>query len=197
MASAKRVVRVLADALFTLVFLAALFATAVLLILRGNGSFCGMGVVRSGSMQASGLYPGDAVVSVPQSGYAAGDIILFYRAPSDYGQPFDGSNAGGYPVWIHEIIAETRLEDGRAAYLTKGSSNAFDDGFYVPQDFVLGKAVKLPPTLSAAVAFLSSATGILLLVVLPCAVMLVYLTWELTMLLTQSEKTEPIKARIK
>lgn len=50
-----------------------------------------------------------------------------------------------------------------------------------PEDFVLGRAVRLPGWLSALLGFASTARGILCLVVVPCAVMLVLLTRELVL----------------
>lgn len=108
-------------------------------------------------MQSSGLNKGDVVAVRPQDGYRAGDIIVFYRAPERYGEAYDPSIRA--EIWIHEIIDVRTDSLGRQTYLTKGSSNAADDGFYVPQDFVLGTAARLPGALSAFFGLLPPPRG--------------------------------------
>lgn len=183
---AKRIAGITADVIFTLVLLLSLFAAVTALGFRAGGRFMGLGIVQSGSMQNSGLNKGDVVAVRPQDEYRAGDIIVFYRAPERYGEAYDPSIRA--EIWIHEIIDVRTDSLGRQTYLTKGSSNAADDGFYVPQDFVLGTAARLPGALSAFFRFTASAAGIWCLVIVPCAILLVYLAWDLVMLLTQKRE---------
>ena len=183
---AKRIAGITADVIFTLVLLLSLFAAVTALSFRAGGRFLGLGIVQSGSMQSSGLNKGDVVAVRPQDGYRAVDIIVFYRAPERYGEAYDPSIRA--EIWIHEIIDVRTDGLGRQTYLTKGSSNAADDGFYVPQDFVLGTAARLPGALSAFFRFAASAAGIWCLVIVPCAILLVYLAWDLVMLLTQKRE---------
>lgn len=175
----KRALGVAGDAVFALVLLFCICAAAVLLCLRGEGlAGAKLGIVQSRSMEP-GLRVGDVVRVRRESEYARGQIIVFYRATDLYAGAADAADLGSRPVWIHEIIELKILPDGRIGYLTKGSANVSDDGAYVPQDFVLGRALPLSPFWSRAVGFVASVKGIVLLVLLPCAVMLVLLSREL------------------
>lgn len=57
---------------------------------------------------------------------------------------------------------------------------------------MIGKASALPAFIGGLIGFLATSTGIICLIVLPCAVMLIYLIWDLIMLLTMKE--EPLKS---
>lgn len=172
-----------ADVFFTLVLLVSVLAAIAALGFRGGPSAVRFGTILSPSMAASGYDVGDVVYVDREDGYDRGDVIVFYRADeATYARPFDGK---ARTIWVHEIIDVRTDETGRRAYLTKGSSNADDDGRYVPEDFVLGRAVRLPGWLSALLGFASTARGILCLVVVPCAVMLVLLTRELVLILLE------------
>lgn len=181
----KRALGVAGDAVFALVLLFCICAAAVLLCLRGEGlAGAKLGIVQSRSMEP-GLRVGDVVRVLREGEYARGQIIVFYRATDLYAGAADAADLGSRPVWIHEIIERKTLPDGRIGYLTKGSANASDDGAYVPQDFVLGRALPLPPFWSRAVGFVASVKGIVLLVLLPCAVMLVLLSRDLVCILLE------------
>ena len=181
------------DVLFTLVLLITLAAAAVTLALREQGALgLRFGVVRSASMEESGLYVGDVVYVGRDDEYAVGDVVAFYRAPELYDEPFEKEAVRGREIWIHQIVAVRTDENGRSSFLTKGTSNAADDGYYVPQDYVIGKASALPALIGGLIGFLATSTGIICLIVLPCAVMLIYLIWDLIMLLTTKE--EPLKS---
>jgi len=179
-----KIMGVLIDSIITLTL-----AIIVAVQRLGNG-FSGYGTVRSESMQASGFNVGDIVRVRPQDGYERGDIIVFYRAPQDYGKEFEKGAASRYAIWIHEVIEVKTAVFGRVCYLTKGSSNATDDGTYVPQDFVLGKASKLNETIISVFNFICSLQGIILRVEVPCGIILVYLVWELVMILTKDKDIE-------
>lgn len=187
----EKTLGVILDILFALVLFFALFMAVSALAGRDKG-FLGLrlGVVRSGSMEASELYVGDVVFVHREGDYGVGDVIVFYRAPSQYKQPFSPERAEGSPVWVHEVVALSSDDAGRNAYLTKGTSNAFDDGYFVPQDFVIGKAKPLPAVLNKAVGFLRSRAGIISLIICPCAAMMIYLVWELIILFTMKEEPE-------
>ncbi len=175
------------DVVVTLALIIALTAAILVTVRRVNGGFAGFGTVQSGSMTASGLNIGDVVRVEPRDKYSEGDIIVFYRAPESYKKPFDKINAGDYEIWIHEVIDMREDSLGRTCYLTKGSSNKTDDGAYVPQDFVLGKATKLNDALCSLFNFICSVRGIIVLVEVPCGIVLVYLVWDLVMTLTKAK----------
>ncbi len=184
----QRTFGILTDVAITLALVVSLTVAVIIVVRRNKGGFTGYGTVQSGSMAASGLNIGDVVRAKPQDSYAEGDIIVFYRAPESYGAPFDESKANAYRIWIHEVIDVRTDPLGRATYLTKGSSNATDDGAYVPQDFVLGKAKKLNGATIKFVNFICSVRGIILLVEVPCGIVLVYLVWDLIMALTKDRQ---------
>lgn len=191
----KKILRVSADVLFTVILICAVAAAFSVFLLRGDGGLSAkFGVVRSPSMEASGIEVGDVVYIQREDAYDVGDTIVFWRAPSAYGKPFDASAVSGSQVWVHDVIAVSTDALGRSTYLTKGTSNATDDGFYVPQDFVLGGARPLPSFLSDFMAYASTRQGIIVLVNIPCAILLVYLVWDLIMAIT-SPKDPPKQYR--
>lgn len=178
------------DALITLALVTSLTVAIIIIVRRVNNGFAGYGTVQSGSMTASGLNIGDVVRVKPQNGYSKGDIIVFYRAPDSYDEPFAKDKINGCDIWIHEVIDVREDALGRATYLTKGSSNATDDGAYVPQDFVLGRAKKLSPAAVSLINFICSVRGIIVLVEFPCGIVLVYLVWDLVMVLTKEKENK-------
>ena len=147
------------------------------------------GVVQSGSMQASGLEIGDLVfVDKKEKEYAVGDIVVFFYAPFDYNKPAKEADLKTVSVWVHQIIDVGEDETGRKTYLTKGTSNRYDDGFYVPEDFVLGKAVPLPDFVGLLFRFLYTTWGIILTIVLPSGAMFVLFTIEFIRLFIEMYK---------
>ena len=184
----RRVLNALLDVLFTLVLALTVLAAVIILFNQGQMDFGALGIVRSKSMVSYGLDVGDAVYATKKDGYEVGDVIVFYRAPTKYDEFADREELRAYPMWIHEVVEIGFDDKGRVTYLTKGTDNQTDDGFYVPQDFVLGEAKELPAVFSKIINFVSSVSGIILTVIMPCGVMLVYLTWDLIMLILE----EPI-----
>ena len=184
----ERTIGVVLDVLFALVLFFALSMAVSSLAMRGNGFFgLRLGVIRSDSMEASNYQIGDVVSVHREKEYGVGDVIVFYRATSQYGVPFEEADLRATAIWVHEVVAVREGARGQE-YLTKGSSNPTDDGYYVPHDFVAGRAALLPAALNAVVRFVASPTGILSFVILPCAAMAIYLIWELIMLLTWQEE---------
>ena len=176
---------VVLDVLFALVLLFSLFMTVSTLAQRENGvAGLRFGVIRSKSMEASELYVGDVVFVNREDQYDVGDVIVFYRAVAQYKNAFSAELVKDCPAWVHEVVAVSTDAEGRRTYLTKGTSNVFDDGYYVPQDFVLGKATPLPAFLNKTVGFVGSKAGIISLIICPCAAMTIYLVWELVILFT-------------
>lgn len=174
------------DLLFLIVLVFSI--VCAVLSLTTHFSFFGvrLGVVNSASMEASNIEIGDIVYIKGQNSYQIGDIIAFYRMPGLYDDPdVDVRDFEDAPIWFHEIIDIRVDEYGNYSYLTKGSSNAYNDIFYVPQNFVIGLGAPLNDTLNAVIGFVVSRIGIICLVIVPCIIMLIYLSWELVMLLTE------------
>ena len=181
----KTAFRITADTIFVFLLVISLVAAVLAVSLSHSGNFFRLGVIKSGSMKASGMEIGDVVSISSQQDYQLGDVIVFYRAPELYGQNADELDLSDKQVWVHQVIKIKLDQNGNKTYLTQGTSNAFHDGYYVPQEFVLGKATLLSPFLNNVLKFSLSKLGIYLLVVLPCAIMLVYLVWDLVMMLTE------------
>lgn len=170
------------DVLIALVFLFSLTVTVLTVSARSTGRTAGgftLGIVQSGSMEASGIEIGDVMSIRRQSGYAVGDVIAFYRAPDAYAGTADEAELTNARIWIHEIIDVRTDEAGRETYLTKGTSNASDDKYYVPADFVVGRGTPLPSALNGFLRFAGSQTGVVALVIVPCGLLLAYLTFVL------------------
>lgn len=166
---------------------------ASLTVITSDGRFGSMfrtfGVVQSGSMKASGLERGDIVfVDKTNDFYDVGDVILFYRTPYNYGKRAKDVDLKLVEVWVHEIIEVGEDELGRRTYLTKGTSNLHDDGYFVPEDFVLGEAVPLPDVTNMLIKFLLSAWGIVITIVVPSFVLFVLFTIEFIRLFIEMYK---------
>ncbi len=184
----KKVFGIILDVVITLALITSLSVAIITTLCRVENGFTGFGKISSESMTASGLKVGDVVRVRKQDAYFKGDIIVFYRAPDCYDSAMDKKQVRNRPIWIHEVIDVRTDEMGRETYLTKGSSNNSDDGYYVPQDFVLGKAKKLSQSTISFINFVCSVKGIILLVEVPCGLVLVYLVWDLVMYLTAARK---------
>jgi len=184
----KKAFDIILDALIIIALISSTTVAVIVTVRRMKNGFAGYGTIQSESMTASGLNVGDIVKVRPQDEYALGDVIVFYRAPEYYDKTFDKDAMQSYQIWIHEIIDIRADTLGRTTYLTKGSSNATDDGAYVPQDFVLGKASKLRDSTIGFINFICSVKGIILLVEIPCGLVLIYLICDLVMFLTKNKK---------
>lgn len=146
----------------------------------GRGVFgFSFGIVQSNSMLASGILKGDVMTIKKQDEYQVGDIIAFIRAPQLYDKLASEVDTQEAKIWVHEIIKIKTDKFGRQTYLTKGSSNNIHDRAYVPQDFVVGKASKLPKMFNNFMRFISSRKGIICLVIIPCGLILMYQTYIL------------------
>ena len=187
----EKTLGVILDVLFAFVLLFSVFMAVSTLAQRENGALgLRFGVIRSKSMEKSELYVGDVVFVNRDEEYDVADIIVFYRAPSAYQNAFTPEAVKNCSVWVHEVIEVSFDESGRRTYLTKGTSNAYNDGFFVPQDFVIGRAAALPSFLNKMIGFVGSRAGIISLIICPCAVMAIYLIWELIILFTSREQAQ-------
>ena len=166
------------DVVFWLIMFVCLLSSFVVFSADGRrgGAYRLFGVVQSGSMEASGMYKGDVVLVDKADVYEVGDIIVFYRAPYSYDKYAKDLNFSGVSIWVHQIVDVDEDGKGRRTYLTKGTSNSVDDGYYVPEDFVLGAGLKMPDFFSDLVIFLTSALGILLCIVLPSGILFLLFT---------------------
>lgn len=172
--------------LLVLAFSVAAVGSALLLRETGRGvAGFSLGTVQSGSMASGGIEKGDVVTIRSRDAYQAGDVIAFYRVPNHYDKPRGEVDLSRASVWIHQIIDISTDASGRTCYLTKGTDNDYDDGAYVPQDFVIGKAELVSEGLGSVLKFISSSRGLMILVVVPCFLLELYLCWELCGLISR------------
>ncbi len=179
------VLNAILDLLFLFVLIFSIICAITTLSTHTNILGVRLGIIQSKSMEASELYIGDVVTINKKEEYQIGDIIAFYRDVANYGKNIDDLDMSNKAIWIHEIIDIKVDEFGNYSYLTKGTSNPNDDTFYVPYDFVLGVGKPLNPVLNDIISFVVSRIGIICLIIIPCIIMLIYLSWELVMLLTE------------
>lgn len=116
-------------------------------------------VVLSGSMEP-GYSPGDVVFveHVEPRTLAVGDVVTFRV------------NTG--MIVTHRIIEALPQEEGRVAFRTQGDANEDADPFLVTEGMVIGKVEKTMPLWGHVVMTMRSKQGILLFVMLPCAILL-------------------------
>ena len=187
------ILNVILDLLFLVVLLFSI--VMAILALSSHKTLLGyrLGIVQSESMKDSGLEVGDIVFIESKNSYNVGDIIAFYRTPSNYEKdPSEVEDLDKKQIWIHEII-DIKFENGTYYYLTKGSSNTNDDGYYVPYSYVIGIGKPLNAFWNSTISFIISRVGIICLIIVPCIIMLIYLTWELIMIIT----SEPFEKKAK
>ena len=189
------VLNMILDLLFLIVLIFSIVCAIITLSTHANILGVRLGIIQSKSMEVSEMYVGDIVSIKKEDSYQIGDIIAFYRDISNYDKDIKDLDMSKKPIWIHEIIDIKIDEAGNYSYLTKGTSNQNDDSFYVPYDFVLGVGKVLSPTLNSIIGFVVSRIGIICLIIIPCIIMLIYLTWELIMILTEEpeEKTKYVR----
>lgn len=108
-------------------------------------------VVRSGSMEPA-IGTGSLVFVKPQGGYAVGDIVTW--------RPISGKTT------VTHRIVETKEQDGRAIFFTKGDANeAMDEAIGEKQ--IIGKTLFSLPYLGYPVSFAKTRVGFFFLVILP------------------------------
>lgn len=105
----------------------------------------GTAVVVSGSMEeAIGI--NDFIITLKQEDYSVGDVVMY--------------DAGNHPV-THRIIEKT--DD---TYITKGDANNVADKEPVKNEQIAGKVVFVIPGVGAAIEFMQSQLGIMIIVLL-------------------------------
>ena len=127
-------------------------------------------VVLSDSM-APTFNSGDLIIikACDTSKLAEGDIITFHTIIEN-----------AYALNTHRIysIEET---NGIRRYTTKGDNNAIADTRMISDGDIVGKYVTRLPILGRLINFLSSATGFLLVIVVPMLLFFVYQVYHLIM----------------
>lgn len=167
---ARRVLSVLANVLSTLIFIAALLFTVMVVATTltsrgGEASLFGWKpyVVLSDSMQQD-FQVGDIVVTREVDDAASlqpGDIISFESIdPDAYGE-----------VFTHRIREATEYE-GEQAFVTYGSTTGDDDAYPALASRVLGKLEFVIPKAGYAFDFFKSPAGYVVLVLIPFSILI-------------------------
>lgn len=94
-------------------------------------------------------------------------------------------------LWVIGFVGTTTTESGETSYLVK-YDNATDDKIWgITQDDIVGVAKKYDTFVGGVIRFASSKAGMLTIVIVPCALLLIY---EIVMLLLSARKDGGEKA---
>lgn len=151
--------------------------------------------IMSNSMEASGFEKNEVAVieKVNISEIKEGDIIAFYQCfltpnlsnPAGEQQDYKtGENSFKDRGIIFHQVGEVYVDsEGQTWFRTYGTSNVDSEGeiiydsYYVRGDYVVGKYVD--SGLAGFLNFLSSTTGIIVVVIIPSAIVLFLLAWDI------------------
>lgn len=160
--------------------------------------------VVSGSMRDAGFEVGDKafIKQATANELAVGDYIAFFDyVDPDHPRPStiaNGEKPTSNPrknrIVFHEIIKIETDANGDLWFRTKGTNNASADYNVIYQDYVIGKHVDDGKGIVKFFKFVNSTTGIVLLVVVPCVIILFRDCYELmSMIFEYSDEKKKIK----
>lgn len=166
---ARRIVNRIANVLTTIIFLAALAFTVLMVATTlsskgGEATFFGWKpyIVLSESMQTE-FQVGDIAVSrtVDTSTLQEGDIITFESIdPDNYGE-----------IYTHKIRERTTYE-GQSAFITYGTTTGDDDLYPALESKVVGEYVFAIPKAGFVFDFFKSPAGYVVLVLIPFSILI-------------------------
>ena len=141
--------------LFTIVVFAIVLLIVVsVLPIPGNYRLL---IVQSGSMEPA-IKTGSVVAVKPVESYQVGDVITF-------------GDRGKDKTTTHRIV-DTEVVSGQTQYITKGDANNAEDSSKVPESKVVGKVLASVPYAGYVLAMAKEPIGFVLLVIIPCAVII-------------------------
>ncbi|MDY5585720.1 MAG: hypothetical protein SPF37_00145 [Eubacteriales bacterium] len=205
----KRILNLVLDiVLFPILIFATCFSLSLIItkITKGVPMVFGYAMITvvSGSMRDAGFEVGDKafIKQTEANELAVGDYIAFF----DYVDPAHSrpatiangekptSNPRKNRIVFHEIIKIETDANGDLWFRTKGTNNASADYNVIYQDYVIGKHVDDGKGIVKFFKFVNSTTGIVLLVVVPCTIILFRDCYELmTMVFEYSDEKKKIK----
>lgn len=205
----KRILNlVLGIILFPILIFATCFSLSLIItkITKGVPMVFGYAMITvvSGSMRDAGFEVGDKafIKQTEANELAVGDYIAFF----DYVDPAhprpatiaNGEKPTSNPrknrIVFHEIIKIETDANGDLWFRTKGTNNASADYNVIYQDYVIGKHVDDGKGIVKFFKFVNSTTGIVLLVIIPCVIILFRDCYELmTMVFEYSDEKKKIK----
>ena len=207
----KRILNLVLDiVLFPILIFATCFSLSLIItkITKGVPMVFGYAMITvvSGSMRDAGFEVGDKafIKQTEANELAVGDYIAFF----DYVDPAhprpatiaNGEKPTSNPrknrIVFHEIIKIETDANGDLWFRTKGTNNASADYNVIYQDYVIGKHVDDGKGIVKFFKFVNSTTGIVLLVVVPCTIILFRDCYELmTMVFEYSDEKKKIKRK--
>lgn len=207
----KRILNLVLDiVLFPILIFATCFSLSLIItkITKGVPMVFGYAMITvvSGSMRDAGFEVGDKafIKQTAANELAVGDYIAFF----DYVDPAhprpatiaNGEKPTSNPrknrIVFHEIIKIETDANGDLWFRTKGTNNASADYNVIYQDYVIGKHVDDGKGIVKFFKFVNSTTGIVLLVVVPCTIILFRDCYELmTMVFEYSDEKKKIKRK--
>ena len=205
----KRILNLVLDiVLFPILIFATCFSLSLIItkITKGVPMVFGYAMITvvSGSMRDAGFEVGDKafIKQTEANELAVVDYIAFF----DYVDPAhprpatiaNGEKPTSNPrknrIVFHEIIKIETDANGDLWFRTKGTNNASADYNVIYQDYVIGKHVDDGKGIVKFFKFVNSTTGIVLLVVVPCTIILFRDCYELmTMVFEYSDEKKKIK----
>lgn len=207
----KRILNLVLDiVLFPILIFATCFSLSLIItkITKGVPMVFGYAMITvvSGSMRDAGFEVGDKafIKQTEANELAVGDYIAFF----DYVDPAhprpatiaNGEKPTSNPrknrIVFHEIIKIETDANGDLWFRTKGTNNASADYNVIYQDYVIGKHVDDGKGIIKFFKFVNSTTGIVLLVIIPCIIILFRDCYELmTMVFEYSDEKKKIKRK--
>lgn len=205
----KRILNLVLDiVLFPILIFATCFSLSLIItkITKGVPMVFGYAMITvvSGSMRDAGFEVGDKafIKQTEANELAVGDYIAFF----DYVDPAhprpatiaNGEKPTSNPrknrIVFHEIIKIETDANGDLWFRTKGTNNASADYNVIYQNYVIGKHVDDGKEIVKFFKFVNSTTGIVLLVIIPCVIILFRDCYELmTMVFEYSDEKKKIK----
>ena len=142
--------------LYYVVFLLIIAVAAVLFVpalpIEGNIQ---TKVVLSGSMEPT-IKVGSVIIIRPTNSYDIGDVITY------------GDDSPSAIPTTHRIL-NSRIEDGRTLYQTKGDANPKPDSREVRESEIIGEMLFSIPFLGYLIDFAKKPLGFLIIIVVPAA----------------------------
>lgn len=133
--------------------------------------------------------PTDAVINennaiLVQSYDRINNIASSYELPeptqekTDYRKDVDEINAK-YSVFFHRIVSIYASDDGTLFFQTQGDSNLAPEPSLVCEDYIVGEYVYTPVWLRGIFGFITTPSGILMLILLPLSILVMFLLFSI------------------
>ncbi|MBY9007889.1 MAG: signal peptidase I [Candidatus Lokiarchaeota archaeon] len=183
--------------IFTLVFIIMAFSTPFIIwgsLQLALGTHMPITVVASGSMEPN-LYEGDLVflkgkdpedIKNGTEFDLLGDIIVF--------------NTNGvwvtsvrYPV-IHRVI-DKRNNSGTWEFWTKGDNNPGEDGYWVPEEKIIGVVCGVIPKIGWIKLWFERSSGLMILVFIALLILIISIIWDVIKDKDEEKEEDGIKVK--